>query len=385
MKKIRIAHIVEDMGVGGLETVVASIVTGLSSASYEIEVWCLSRGGEIADELKAQGVPVRVIGLNNYYNPFNIAALARRLTQHHIQIIHTHGYYASTFGRMAAIIACIPVCFAHFHTTGFHLNRRNHWIDRFLAFFSRKIICVSNTVSEFVVQTEKISPGRVETVYNGASCHEAAPSNDDRLKTRRRWKIGPDDLVFCSVATLKQNKGHFVLLDAFKSLSELRPDCRLLLIGDGPLRDRLTTYAKNLMISERVIFAGSRRDVQAILLASDVAVLASLFKEGLGLSLIEAMCVRLPLIATRIGGIPEVVLHGVNGLLVAPGDRGQLFEALTRLADDTPLRRRMGESGRSIYLKQFTKEHMLARIEHLYRQSIVGSPRLIYRLWRAAG
>ncbi len=117
MKRIKVLHLVEDLKIGGLERVIESIVTGLDKDRYDAEVWCLAHGGEIAEDLIEKGIIVKILGMKSYYNPLKIIALSRLIKKEKIKILHTHGYFGSTFGRLAAILARVPVIIAHVHST----------------------------------------------------------------------------------------------------------------------------------------------------------------------------------------------------------------------------------------------------------------------------
>jgi len=156
MAPITVLHLVEDMRIGGLEKVLASIVLHLDKEKFQPEVWCLARGGEMAEELLCRGVKVRTLHLTTYYNPLNILRLSLLMKQNHISILHTHGYYGSTFGRVSALIARVPIILTHVHSTYFNYTKRNLAIEKMLSHFTDKVICVSRAVQSFVTDTEKI-------------------------------------------------------------------------------------------------------------------------------------------------------------------------------------------------------------------------------------
>jgi glycosyltransferase involved in cell wall biosynthesis len=168
------------------------------------------------------------------------------------------------------------------------------------------------------------------------------------------------------VASLTPHKGHAVLLEAAGRV----PGARVVLVGDGPQREPLAALAGRLGIRDRVVFAGRRDSVWPCLRAVDVAALASTEREGLGIALIEAMAACRPVVASRLGGIPEVVEDGRTGLLVDPGDAAALAAALQELAADAERRRRMGEEGRRRFERRFTVARMMTRIETLYAEGL---------------
>lgn len=364
MASKKVLHIVEDLKIGGIERVIASIVMGLNRSKYEVEVWCLAQGGEIAQELIGKGFPVVVLGMKSYYNPAQIMALSKLIRRSHIDLIHTHGYFASTFGRLAAILARTPVVVAHMHTTFYGFRKRNILIERSLSYFTDKIVCVSQAVEKFVGEVEGIKEKKTCLLYNGVE----APSQSERKFHVERTSFGlsENDIVAITVASLTRNKGHRVLIDAIRTISPKYNDLQLLIVGDGPLRDNLSAYAKELQLSSKIVFTGQRNDVDLLLKLADIFILPSMEREGLGIALIEAMAAGLPVIGTRLGGIPEVIEENVNGLLLAPGNSEELAAAIEKLIADPAIREKMGRMGRKIYEEKFTAEKMVTNIESLY-------------------
>ncbi|RPH52475.1 MAG: glycosyltransferase [Desulfobacteraceae bacterium] len=362
----KILHIVEDLKVGGLEKILASIVLSLDPSKYAPQVWCLTMGGQVADELIKQGISVRILGLNGYYNPLRIAALARMMKKEKFHIIHTHGYFAGTFGRLAAILAGVPVIIAHVHSTYYDYGKRNLLIERFLSCFTDRIICISQAVERFVTVNEKIRKEKTCLIYNGVTPPDKLLDDNLRKKLRASLGLDADVIVIAVVASLTANKGHGLLLTAFKEIFLRHPSVRLLIIGDGPLREQIEASTRQLMIDRVVLFMGIRKDVFDLLQIADIFVLPTQIREGLGVALIEAMAVGLPIIATSIGGIPEVIEDAGNGFLVSPGSSKQLAEAIRVLVNDQALRTDMGLRGRQIYESKFTMLKMTGLVETMY-------------------
>ena len=364
MKKKEVLHIVEDLNIGGLERVIESIVIGLNKNKYNVQVWCLAKGGEIAEELIGRGINLKILGMKSYYNPTKIVKLSNHLRKSKIDIIHTHGYFASTFARMAAILARTPVILTHIHTAYYGFRKRNILIERFLSIFTDKIICVSNSTREFVEKIEGIDVNKTCLIYNGtesSNIHTPSTSVD-----RTSLALSPEDFVIITVASLMENKGHHHLLDAINILSKKYRSIWLLIVGDGPLRSRLEEYAKSLKISSRIVFTGLRKDVHSLLYLSDLFILCPIEREGLGVSIIEAMSMGIPVIGTSIGGIPELIENQVNGLLVPPCNSYELAVAIEKLFVDKDQRIKMAEKAKRKYEQNFTALKMVKHVELLY-------------------
>lgn len=364
---IRVLHVVEDMKVGGMERVIASIVTGLDPAKYVTQVLCLSRGGTVADELTGQGFSVTTLGLDNYHHPSQFLTLYHWLRGQKIQILHTHGYFAGVFARLAGLLAGIPLIISHVHSTYVYFRGKHLFMERLLSYWSDRIICVSQAVQNWVVEHEHIPRKKTVIIYNGIRPPSVATNNGTMSERERKiWGIPRGDAVFTVIASLTPNKGHRVMLESFASLLEDHPNATLLIVGDGPLRSELETRARQARIDNKTVFTGLRTDIDAVLSLSDVVLLPSQSREGLGMALIEAMSASLPVIGTNLGGIPEVIQNGINGFLVPTENPYALADAMFILANEANLRIRMGRESRRIYEERFTLSNMIQQIEELY-------------------
>ena len=366
----KILHIVEDLKIGGLERVIQSIVLALDRRKYDVEVWCLARGGAVAEEIRDHGVPVRILGLKSYYNPARIGDLARMLREARFDVIHTHGYFASTFCRLAALTVRVPVIIVHIHTTYHQFNARHRRIENLLSLYTDRVICVSRNVGEFAQEQLRIHPESISVVYNTAFADAAACPAEKVQQWRSALRLDGDEEVVLSLASLTGNKGHEVLLYAVKLLAGMGRKIRCILVGDGPLRGKLERTAESLGLRESVLFTGVQADVTPFLRMAHLFVLASIEREGLSVALIEGAAAGLPLVGSRLGGIPEVIEDQGNGILFAPGNAWQLSAAMGRLLEAPELRERMGRQSRAIYRARFAPEIMIGKIEAIYDRTL---------------
>ncbi len=369
MKKIKILHIVEDLKIGGLEKVIASITAGLNSAKYQCSVWCISRGGAIADQLVEKGIDVEILDIHSYYDPFKIFKLVRLLKGFRPDILHTHTYFSNTIGRLAGKLAKVPVMITHVHSTYFHYSQRNLFIERFLSRYTDKIVCCSNAVKDFVVNQEKISEAKAITIYNGVKKASRSFNVED---SRRLLNVEENDIVVTTIGSLFPHKGHRYLIDAFAKVRCNEKNIKCLIVGDGPLRKELEHQAKVLGLEDKVRFLGIQKNIAEVLSVTDIFVLPSCEQEGLGIAMIEAMAYGNPVIGTNIGGIPEVIVDGVTGLLFSAKDAEQLAKKLSELIDDADKRIKYGHAAQKHYKENFTEEMMLSKIENLYEKCIRG-------------
>jgi len=365
MKKLSVFHLVEDLKTGGAERVIADIVEGLDRKRFEARVWCLARGGETADELLEKGVEVRILGIWSYHNPLNIIRLSRLLKKEKPDIVHTHGYFASVIGRLAAKKAGLPIIITHVHSTYWEYKKRHLLIERYLSRCTHRIICCSEAVKNFVTGHEKIKEDKTVVIYNGVDEERFLPLQDPS-PARARLGIDRESPVVGTVSSLTPHKGQKYLIQAAAKIREKYPATRFLIVGDGPLRQSLEEQALGLSLQSSLIFTGARRDIPDLLSLMDIFVLPSSSREGLGIAIIEGMAMEKPTVATDIGGIPEVVQDGETGLLVRPGDSAALAKAIIELIDNPDRAKAMGKKGRNRFAQKFTRKTMLSKIEDLY-------------------
>ena len=359
-----VIHLVEDMNVGGLEEVVATIAKNVDKHKYKVIIWCMVRGGEIADELKKNWIDIRILGITNYYNPINILKLTFLLKSYKPTIIHTHTYFTNTIGRIAAIAARIPTIITHVHNTYWHYKARHRIIERLLSKYTDKVICCSNAVKNFVLQKERIAESKVETIYYGIVVDKFTKRNEIK-RPRRNIGINERDLIITTVASLTDKKGHKYALRAIREISRVINNIKYLIVGDGPLKETLMQMVIELEIDENVIFAGKRRDVSDLLNITDIFLLPSII-EGFGIALIEAMAASVPIVATNVGGVSEIIIDGTNGILVPPRDWVEITYALSALLTNSKKAQEIGTAGHLTCIKKFYLDQMINKIEELY-------------------
>lgn len=364
--RIKVLHLVEDLKTGGAERIIADISEGLNRQEFAAGVWCLTRGGEIADELKNKGIPVGILRISNYHNPLTILGLSHLLRKEKPDIVHTHLYFASVIGRLAARRAAIPILLSHVHSTYWEYKKRHIWMERFLSRITKKIICCSKAVEHFVTHQERIRSSKTIVIYNGVD-EERFSSTKEPSLIKTQLGIDSESPVVGSVSSLKALKGHTYLLRAVPLITDIFPKTKFLIVGDGPLRPLLEAQVKEENISSSVIFTGTRQDIPDLLSAMDVFILPSCLREGLGIAIIEAMAAAKPVVATDIGGIPEVVRSGATGLLVPPRDEIALGEAIIQLLKNPEMSKHLGKQGKLRFKKRFTKKKMISEIENLYK------------------
>ncbi len=359
----RVVYLAHAFMVGGAEEMVLNLVRHLPQ-KFEPMVCCINQTGPIGEEIRGTGTPVAVLGLNpGLRRPSDVGGIRRYLRDARPQIVHTFLLTASLYGRLAAILERVPIVIGT-EVNIYERKRRHHVLaERLLMKRTDCVVASAAAVRDFYLRQVHADPSKVEVIYNAVDFAQARPA---KSKTDVRREIGvPEDAVVAGIiARLTEQKGHRFLIDALAAAPQLSR-VHLIVVGGGELHDTLVRQVDACGLTRRVHFLGPRRDLGDLLAAMDIFVMPSLW-EGLPLSMVLAMGAGLPVIATEVAGIPEVVENRVTGLLVPPGDAAALASALTRLATDEPARARMGCDARAAVVPRFNVDGYVNAVVALY-------------------
>lgn len=368
--------------VGGMKGHMLQVARGLRAAGWTVEVACPSPS-DVAEAAAADGFVVRPIDLVGPLHPIKdpacVVALAGIIRDGRFGAVHAHGFKAGLVARLAArragrVPALVTV---HNHVLYRDISFFTKWryitVERWLARGGRtaRLITVSETLRQELVQEYGIDPALITTVHNGL---DLAPflAPGDRAGARERYGLPPESLVLGLAARFASQKAMDVLVATAPVVMGAHPDAYYLLAGDGPLLEQTKAAAKATGFADRILFPGFERDVAGLLAALDVYV-SSALSEGLPLATIEAMATGLPVASTRAGGTPEVVVDRETGLLAEPGDVRGLAAAMLSLADDAALRERFGAAGRERAMAEFTEERMIQRTLAVFEEVLCSS------------
>jgi glycosyltransferase involved in cell wall biosynthesis len=368
-RRIRVAYLIDRLQRAGAQAHLGQLVSRLDKGGFEPEVVCLLAGGPVAEEMKARGVPVEVLGLGRLYGPRALAELvrfARRLRERRIDVLHTYLVSANIYGTIAARVAGVPVITSR-RDVGFSRNWRLRLLEeRLINPLVDRVVAVSPAVAELTRREHGIRPGRLVTIENGVDVEAFQPDGQPRAEARRELGLLDDEIAVGVIGHLSPVKGHADFLRAAAQVYAQEPRARFVLVGDGPLRPALEALAASLALGPRVVFAGTRADMPRVLSALDVVAVPS-HSEGMSNALLEAMAMALPVVATRVGGNPDVVRDGVTGRLVAPRDSEALARALTELVKDPAARQSLGQAARRHVADTLSLSGMVRGYEELYR------------------
>jgi glycosyltransferase involved in cell wall biosynthesis len=382
--KVRVLRVIGRLNVGGPAFHVAYLTAGLAERGYDttLVAGSLSRGeGSMAFVTERLGVPfVRIEELQRDVSPARdmaaVVRLARLIRTKRPKILHTHTAKAGAVGRLAASLAGDarpPIVVHTFHghvlrgyfdplrTAGFRL------LERRLARASTALVAVSPEVRDDLVALDVAPAERFTVVRLGIELEERiVASGDRRAESRRMLGIGPGGFAVGWIGRMIPVKRTEAALLAFSHLLEAGIDARLCLVGDGPERPAIERRAHELGIMRHTLFLGYQEDVGPLYAAFDALVLPSI-NEGTPVSAIEALAAGRPVVATCVGGVPDVVRDGVDGFLVERGALDELVARLVQLAADPELRKRMGAAGRERVLRRYSVDRLVDDVDGLYR------------------
>ena len=359
---MRILHIIESLEFGGAEKVVISLANSMAG-THEIAICCVKTIGALGPEVDRR---ISVLCLNkgegnDYLLPFKLARIIRRNVY---DVVHTHEWGVFLEGGLAGFLARTPVLIHTAHgpytaypdTPGSRVKiSLRHLLERLVSRCFHRIAAVSDSIRDYIVREIKIDSRTVVTVHNGIPVDDGVPDRG----------TGTNDVAFITVGRLAEIKNHQLMLRAFHETLKSGIQAQLIIVGDGPERARVEDYRRANRLESKVTLLGFRSDVGELLRKADVFVLTSRY-EGISVALLEAMRAGLPVIATRVGGVPETVHDGETGLLVELDDLPGLVKAMARLVQSAELRGEMGKRGRDFLVEEFSLGTMSARYGRLY-------------------
>lgn len=386
MSKIRVVEVITRLNIGGTASHVIFLTSGLDSAQFQTTLITGKEGtyeGNMMDLATAKGVkPIILPSLQRELSPRQdyvaFRALYDLFRQEKPDIVHTHTAKAGTVGRLAALVAGVPVVLHTFHghtfygyfsppKTAFFLN-----VERALARCTDRIIAVSESLRRELLNVYRVSSAqKLLAVPLGFELEEYLACEQMGGELRRELEITADTKLVGIVARLTPIKAPQLFLDVALKVRRERPDVQFLFIGSGEMHEELERNTRQMGLTGIVRFLGWRRDLPRLYADLDVVVLTSK-NEGTPVSLIEAMASGVPVVATNVGGVPDIVVDGVNGYLVPPGDEEAIAAAILDLLDRPARAKAMGQAGRHSVYPKYTLERLLNDMSNLYKELLEG-------------
>ena len=369
-ERVKICYVIDNLSFRGGERVFAQLATGLDREHYDVSVAC-SPGGPFVEQLRAAGMRAVPINMRPQFNPWALVGLIRFLRRERPAIVHCQGR-GDPYGRIAATVAGIPWVLS---TTAMIHSR--YWVKSpFRKLLYRLIDRVTDPmVDHWLVLNQHavdvlcakhgVPRARISIIPNGIEVERYAPERADGRKLRDELALPAGARLLGSIGRLTWQKGVDTLLRAMPAILAQQPGAHLALAGDGEEAGRLQAEARRLGVADRCHFLGFRTDIPDVLAALDLFVLSSL-AEGMPMVLLEAMAAGVPVVATRIPGVVDLVEDGIDGLLVASGDPGALAGAIGRMLADRDYAAAVSRAAAAKVRRQFTVEQMVERTSSVY-------------------
>ena len=380
--RIKILRIIGRLNVGGPALHVVNLAAGLNPSRYEQLLVVGTENaaeGSMLDYALSRGVKPHVIPeivtafsvtLRDVRALAKLFLLMRRERPH---IVHTHTAKAGLLGRLAARLAGVPVIVHTFHGHVLHgyygpaKNRLLRWMERSLARCTDQLVTVSEEVKKDLVAYGVAAPEKIAVIPLGFDLEPFLGPSTRRGEFRNELGLGREVKLVGIVGRLFPIKNHRLFLDAAAKTAAANPAVRFVIVGDGALRPALERQAKELLMADRVLFTGWRRDLPGIYADLDVLAVSS-DNEGTPVSAIEAMAAGCPVVATRVGGLPDLIEDNKPGRLVPPGDAAALATAILELLDDPAMARELGRTATDTVRQRFTVKRLIGDMDRFYRR-----------------
>jgi glycosyltransferase involved in cell wall biosynthesis len=359
---LKIAYVIDTLACGGSQRLLVDIATRLNREHFTPRVFALTASGVLEKRLHARAVPVSIYHKAKGMDFRVIPKLAHDLKAWQPDVVHTFLFTANSFGRVAALLARVPLIIGTEHCYC-QKSRFRIWIDRVLAKFTDRIVVVTKEIAEQVVGEYQIASSKVVMIEEGIDFAEFFP----RLQLERRTRVAAGRPRLGIVARLEPQKDHQTFLAAMALVLSKQPAAEVWVVGDGYLRAELTNQVRAAGIAEQVKFLGFREDLPDVLRNLDVFVVSSQW-EGLPIALLNAIATELPFVSTAVGGIREMFADGEHGRLVAPGSPSALAGAVDWVLGHYLEAESMAASAKQKIMGTLSVERMIADHEKLYQQ-----------------
>jgi glycosyltransferase involved in cell wall biosynthesis len=359
MQKLKLLHLNAGTKLGGTETMLLRFLERVDQSQFEVYVSAFFPGGELLEEASKRGGKFVLFNITNPANVFQLFSalikLVRFLNNNKIDIIHLYGFWINIGGRFAAKLAKVPIIITGQRTEDNWRNVFHSFLDRFTSRWVDLYISVFNKGKELLIRRDRIPENKIVVIHNGIDLDWA---NSIERSNENFPTIG-------MIAAFNHFKAQDVLIRAAPKILEKFPQAKFILAGCGCTEKKMSEMISNFGLNRHFSVPGFVKDTRQILSQLDIFVLAT-HSEGFPVSILEAMSVGIPVVASNVGGIPELIENGTTGILVEPNNFDQLASAIIEILENQAKAKRMGEAAKERVKKYFSIEQMMAQLESIY-------------------
>lgn len=371
--KIKVLHLIDQYKIGGPGKTIINTARFVDNDIYEIQLATFLPSGNESTELYkkaiAEKIPVLYLKDIRGISINNIKILNRYLRRNKISIISCHGYKSEFYAYLLKCIYSTPIYIVTYH--GWIINNFSQKAivktTKILSFLHDGIITVSDDILKKLPKTTKLWT-KCKVIHNAIVLEDYLPKNF-RDQVRKNYGLNEKDFVVGFIGRMSHEKGCFDAIDCIAKMIPQRKNIRLMMVGDGPLKEKLIQYVKTRKLENEVIFTGHVNPVLPYLEVLDMILSAS-YTEGISNVILEAMALRKPVVATAVGGTPEIIKHGFNGLLVAPHDSNALKNAIEQILADEKLKERIVEASYQRIVEEHDFKERTRKVLGFYNELI---------------
>lgn len=369
--KPRILFVHPSLEYGGAEDQRLTILKHVNRDKYDISVCCLEKVGDIGKQIEHIGFKVHCLNMpSNPYNILTTFSLLLYLLKNNYDIVQTSLFNANFHGRIAAKLAGIPHIISEEHSEHYQYNTVKFlpyiWADKILSMFTDKIICCSKNVMDSISELEGLQKDKLKAILSVVNFNKLKITIDKK-EMRHRLGLNDSNIVLGNIATISPRKGHDILIKAFKLIRDDLPNVKLVIAGreDAQTKDGLLKLIKEFNLSKDIVFLGKQENLANIFNIMDIFILSS-FIEGIPLAVIEAMYMNIPVIATDVGGVREIIEDGETGIIVPSNDPQSIAKAAIHLLSTPNKIANIVTNAKVSALNRFVPQRYVSELEKCY-------------------
>lgn len=371
IRRQKVLWLIKGLGLGGAEKLLSLSLPHIDREKYDYEVaYLLPWKDALVDDFTRENIPVHCLNQSKAYDVRAVWNLNKLLRQRNVDVLHVHLPYSGIMGRIASRMSPVKAVVYTEHNLWQRYHKATSLFNKMTYRWNDAVIAVSREVERSIRDNYSVNgKPALDVIHNGVDIEQLQSVVDTGRDIRPEFGIPADHALVAHVANFTPKKRHCDLLHAIKLVKDQNPKVTFILVGQGPLQDQMKEQATELGINDNVVFAGFRLDAADIMAAADMFVLPSQF-EGMPVSMLEAMALGTPVIAARVGGIPEVLEDNRDGILIDPKNPKQLADNVLKLITDKTLKKTLADNALEKVRQHFSIEDMVHSTESVYDQML---------------